>query len=115
MCLPLVLVRIPTWIAECIASCKTRDIRSGNCNLNAIGIELVQAFCIPGVIPRKGIKGLRDYLVQHLEDVEPGLDLYTDEHGIDGIEFSTPFGRIDILATDREDRFVVIELNERNR
>lgn len=53
---------------------------------------------------------LRDYLVQHLEDVEPELSLYTDEHGIDGIEFCTPVGRIDILATDRAGRFVVIEL-----
>ncbi len=53
---------------------------------------------------------LRDYLVQHLEDIEPGMDLFVDEQGIDGVEYSTPIGRIDILATDREGRFVVIEL-----
>lgn len=53
---------------------------------------------------------LRDYLVQHLEDLEAGLDLFVDENGVDGIEFSTPIGRIDILATDQSGSFVVIEL-----
>lgn len=53
---------------------------------------------------------LRDYLVQHLEDIERGLELYVDENGVDGVEYATPIGRIDIAAVDREGRFVVLEL-----
>ena len=53
---------------------------------------------------------LRDYLVQHLNDIEEGLELYVDDNGVDGVEFITNIGRIDILAVDRESRFVVIEL-----
>jgi hypothetical protein len=53
---------------------------------------------------------LRDYLVQHLESIEPGLQLYVDEEGDDGVEYPTQVGRIDILATDRAGHFVVIEL-----
>ena len=53
---------------------------------------------------------LRDYLAQHLEQVEPGLELYVDDDGTSGVEYVTPIGRIDILAVDRDDGFVVIEL-----
>lgn len=53
---------------------------------------------------------LRDYLAQHLETVEEGLQLYADEDGNAGVEYQTPIGRIDILAVDRNDDFVVIEL-----
>jgi endonuclease len=52
---------------------------------------------------------LRDFLAQNPETIEPGLRLYQqgDERGV---EFSVDDGRIDILALDRKDRFVVIEL-----
>lgn len=50
----------------------------------------------------------RDYLAQHLADIEAGLDLYVDDNGVDGIEFVTPIGRIDILGTDKTGGFVVI-------
>jgi len=53
---------------------------------------------------------LRDYLAQHLETVEEGLQLYVDEDGNTGVEYQTPIGRVDILAVDRNDDFVVIEL-----
>ncbi len=53
---------------------------------------------------------LRDYLAQHLEQVEPGLQLYVDDEEKTGVEYATPIGRIDILAVDEEDGFVVIEL-----
>lgn len=53
---------------------------------------------------------LRDYLVQHLEHLEPGLQLFVDEDGNDGVEYRTPIGRMDILAVDRNGGFVVIEL-----
>ncbi len=53
---------------------------------------------------------LRDYLVQHLEQVEQGLQLYVNDNGDTGVEYQTPIGRIDILATDVKCGFVVIEL-----
>lgn len=53
---------------------------------------------------------LRDYLALHLADIEPGLQLYTEDDGTDGIEYITDVGRIDILAVDTQGRFVVIEL-----
>lgn len=49
----------------------------------------------------------RDYLVRHLEDIEPGLALYVDDQGTDGVEYVTDIGRIDILATDAHQGFVV--------
>lgn len=53
---------------------------------------------------------LRDYLAQHLAEVEPGLRLYVDDDGNDGVEYQTPVGRIDILAVDSGGAFAVIEL-----
>lgn len=53
---------------------------------------------------------LRDYLANHLEDVEPGLTLYVDEDGVPGVEYRTDIGRIDILAVDAWQNFVVLEL-----
>jgi endonuclease len=53
---------------------------------------------------------LRDYLAEHLEDLEPGLKLYFDADGNDGIEYVTDIGRIDILAQDSGGRLVVVEL-----
>ncbi len=53
---------------------------------------------------------LRDYLAQHLKRIEPGLQLYTDDEGENGVEYTTSVGRIDILALDRDNKFVVIEL-----
>lgn len=53
---------------------------------------------------------LRDYLVEHLADLEPGLEPYVDERSPDCIEVNTGVGRIDILAKDRTGALVVIEL-----
>jgi endonuclease len=55
---------------------------------------------------------LRDYLANNLEKIEPGLRLYTDEEdeNIKGVEFEAGGRRIDILAVDKENKFVVIEL-----
>jgi endonuclease len=55
---------------------------------------------------------LRDYLANNLEKIEPGLRIYTDEEdeNIKGVEFEAGGRRIDILAVDKESRFVVIEL-----
>ena len=53
---------------------------------------------------------LRDYLKTNLGLIEQGLSLCTDSSGITGIEYVTPVGRIDILAVDAEQDFLVIEL-----
>ena len=53
---------------------------------------------------------LRDFLVKHLDTVEPGLQLYSDDEGKDGVEYQTGVGRIDILAVDAQGSMVVIEL-----
>lgn len=53
---------------------------------------------------------LRDYLAVHLEDIEPGLQLYVDDESVAGVEYRTEVGRIDLLAIDGDENFVVIEL-----
>lgn len=53
---------------------------------------------------------LREYLARNLDAIEEGLRLHIDEGGTDGVEYQTPIGRIDLLAVDRYDRFVVVEL-----
>ena len=53
---------------------------------------------------------LRDYLARNLDQIEQGLDLYRDPDGAVGIESATDVGIIDLLATDRDGGFVVIEL-----
>lgn len=52
---------------------------------------------------------LRDFLAKDLEHIEPGLKLYNSEHR-NGIEYPVDGGRIDILAIDKNNNFVVIEL-----
>ena len=54
---------------------------------------------------------LRNYLVRNLNVIEKGLRLYESE-GVNGEEFYIPgtARRIDILAIDSNDHFVVIEL-----
>jgi hypothetical protein len=55
---------------------------------------------------------LRDYLSNNLEKIEPGLRLYRDEEdqNITGVEFDAGGKRIDLLAIDKDEKFVVIEL-----
>jgi endonuclease NucS-like protein len=52
---------------------------------------------------------LRDFLAKNLSCIEPGLRLYQSGER-SGIEFPVEDGRIDVLAIDRSERFVVIEL-----
>jgi myo-inositol-hexaphosphate 3-phosphohydrolase len=54
---------------------------------------------------------LRNYLVKNLAVIEKGLKLY-EADGISGEEFFIPgtSRRIDILAVDKQNKFVVIEL-----
>ena len=55
---------------------------------------------------------LRDYLASNLSLIEPGLTLFRDDKGIEGVEYSIDQTnrRVDILAIDREGTPVVIEL-----
>lgn len=50
-------------------------------------------------------KDLHSYLAARIEKIERGLNIVDD-----GVEFQTDAGRIDILAKDRNDHLVVIEL-----
>jgi hypothetical protein len=54
-------------------------------------------------------KDLENYLVKNLGIIEPGLHLY-EEEGITGVQFPVGGRRIDILAIDKDGRYVVIEL-----
>lgn len=54
-------------------------------------------------------RDLKNYLAKNLSIIEPGLRLF-EEEGITGIEFPAGGRFIDILALDRQDNYVVIEL-----
>jgi hypothetical protein len=55
-------------------------------------------------------KHLQDFLAKNMSIIEPDLRLYEDEDGTKGVEYPIDGGRIDILALDKNDNFVVIEL-----
>ena len=52
---------------------------------------------------------MRDFLAKNLTLIETGLRLYQDE-GISGVEFPVGGRFIDILAIDKQNNYVVIEL-----
>ncbi len=54
-------------------------------------------------------KDLQNFLSKNLSVIEPGLKLYEDE-GINGIEFGVGGRYIGILAVDKANNYVVIEL-----
>jgi endonuclease len=54
-------------------------------------------------------RDLRNFLAKNLTLIEPGLRLY-EEEGITGVEFPVGGRLIDILAIDKSDTYVVIEL-----
>ena len=55
---------------------------------------------------------LKNYLIANLSIIETGIKIYRDENGIDGIEYPIDqnYKRVDILAIDRDEIPVVIEL-----
>jgi RecB family endonuclease NucS len=56
-------------------------------------------------------RDLQNYLARNLEVIEPGLRLYVDEsEAISGMEVEAGGRRIDILAIDRNNNLVVLEL-----
>jgi len=54
-------------------------------------------------------RDLEEYIIGNLNQIEDGLRLYSKK-GIRGRQLNTDVGRIDILAMDKNDNFVVIEL-----
>jgi len=52
---------------------------------------------------------LRDFLARNLDRIETGLRLYASADR-NGVEFPVDGGRIDLLAVDRNGKYVVIEL-----
>jgi hypothetical protein len=54
-------------------------------------------------------KDLQKYLLENLNSLEPGIRLY-EEEGMTGFEYPAGGRFIDILAVDRDENFVVIEL-----
>ncbi|MBQ4891085.1 DUF91 domain-containing protein [Shewanella sp. MMG014] len=54
-------------------------------------------------------RDLQNFLARNLELIEPGLKVY-EEDGISGIEYPAGGRFIDILAVDKSNNFVVIEL-----
>lgn len=54
-------------------------------------------------------RDLEDYIVRNLEQIEEGLRLFSKEN-VTGRQFNTNIGRIDVLLTDKDDNFVVLEL-----
>lgn len=54
-------------------------------------------------------RDLQEYLSRDVSQLEPGLQLYTEDE-LTGREVSTEAGKIDILAKDKKDTLVVIEL-----
>ena len=57
-------------------------------------------------------KHLRSYIAKNLEIIESGLELYVDVFGKIGVEYSTDFGSIDVLATDKHGAFVIVVLKQ---
>ena len=52
---------------------------------------------------------MQNYLAKNLSIIEHGLKIYDDD-GISGVEFPADGRYIDILAVDKNDNYVVIEL-----
>lgn len=54
-------------------------------------------------------KDLQNFIVNNLQIIEPGLTLF-EEEGIKGIEYPAGGRSIDILAVDKNNNYVIIEL-----
>jgi RecB family endonuclease NucS len=74
--------------------------------------EFGDPFCVehpPGAREFAYEKDLQNFLSKNLSLIRPGLHLY-EEEGITGIEFPVGNRYIDILALDKDNNYVVIEL-----
>ena len=73
------------------------------------GLEDIEREEISGEAMISLERDLEEYILRNLNQIEDGLRLYSKK-GIRGRQLSTDVGRIDILAVDKNDDFVVIEL-----
>lgn len=73
------------------------------------GIEEEKEF--PAEVSIQMERDLEDFLINNLNLIENGLQLYIDERGRDGRQYQTDVGTIDLLCNNRED-FVVVELKK---
>lgn len=55
---------------------------------------------------------LRDLIKSNLGMLEKGMSLFTDSQGVPGIDYQTPLGPIDLLATDTRGNLVLVKLEE---
>lgn len=53
---------------------------------------------------------LRDFIARNLSLIDSDLQLYVTDDGVDGVEFRTDVGIIDILAMDQNSNLAVFEL-----
>jgi len=53
---------------------------------------------------------LRDFIAQNITHIDSNLSLYVSDDGVDGVEYQTDVGYVDILAQNKDNEFVVIEL-----
>ncbi|MGM0882450.1 MAG: endonuclease NucS domain-containing protein [Bacillota bacterium] len=56
---------------------------------------------------------LRDFIAKNISSMNvdgKNLRLYVDNDGVEGIEYQTEVGRIDILAVDDNDNYIILEL-----
>jgi len=82
-----------------------RQVISDSEDAEASGEQAVDSFLFPIEA------NLRDFLIRNLHTVKDRkLKLHVDENGRDGKEYPTDVGPIDILATDEDGNFVVLEL-----
>ena len=56
-------------------------------------------------------KGIEDFYVNRLSQIEEGLTLYKETDEINGRQYSTPIGRVDLLCKSKETgEYVVVEI-----
>ncbi|MBW8722360.1 MAG: DUF91 domain-containing protein [Polaromonas sp.] len=95
----------PAPIHEMVAGDVARQEETG-----AVDEDQEDGEAMPGSSEFLLERDLQRYLAENLECIEPGLRLYEDED-IRGIEYEVGGGRrIDILALDKTNAFVVLEL-----
>jgi len=87
------------------------DLEAADGNNTVVAVEAAQDSdtIVEGAREFAFERDLRNYLVKNLGLIEPGLRLYEEEE-ITGVEFAVGWRFIDILALDRDGRYVVIEL-----
>ena len=77
----------------------------------ALEEEMVEEKEVPTEVSIQMERDLEDFLINNLNLIEEGLELYIDEQGRNGRQYSTDVGTIDLLCKNNDD-FVIIELKK---